>query len=247
MIKYYSSIQLSELKNNKDFIDEFEKYKLINKDRIDKLLVDIKNKNRITFNLTNDSERNKQFNNIFNKLNKSNIKLCIDELNKLKMDIELYELIIDKCIVDLQHIESYIEILIYFKNITDINIIIDNKIGKLFEDDNIDVELSDYEKLCLINKKIDKSCGLCILVSELESKKIINNYIINVINMFFDNIIIDDNDICDRYINSLFSIFKNIDKRFIVLYMGKLEDLKNKDISKKNKFKIMDIFDLKNK
>ena len=244
MAIHYSYEQLLELWNNEIFLRDFEKYKIDNQEKIDKLLNHIKNQNKISFNLSNDSKRIKTLNNILNKINESNIDLCIKDLYKLNIDRELYNIIIDKSIIDIQHMDTYIKLLIEFNiNIIDI---LNEKIETLFEIETYDNDISDYEKLCLINRKIDKSCGLCILISKLESNNIIQNYIINVINKFFIHINTDDNDICDRYINSLYSIFKHVDKRIIVLYIGKLEDLSKKNISTKNKFKIMDILDLKN-
>ena len=60
----------------------------------------------------------------------------------------------------------------------------------------------------------------------------------------FDNIILDNEDICYKYIISMYNIFNILDKSYIEKYKSDLEKLMKENISKKNKFKIMYILEM---
>ena len=59
------------------------------------------------------------------------------------------------------------------------------------------------------------------------------------------NLDISNPETREKYIHSLYSIFSKLDPRFIILYETKLLEIKNSNIERKHKFKIMDILDLK--
>ena len=80
---------------------------------------------------------------------------------------------------------------------------------------------------------------------KLEQNFIIENYIKNTIDRFLSTLDISNTELCDKSITSLYTIFTLLDPRFIIVYDDKLQEIKNQDIGKKNRFKIMDIFDLK--
>ena len=156
-------------------------------------------------------------------------------------------IIIDKCINEHSYIDLYIDILknIFDKYVLDIRYIINDKIKTIFTAIIEDDELSEYDKLCNINKRLDNSVGLCILIVKLEQNFIIENYIKNTIDRFLSTLDISNTELCDKSITSLYTIFTLLDPRFIIVYEDKLQEIKNQDIGKKNRFKIMDIFDLK--
>lgn len=60
----------------------------------------------------------------------------------------------------------------------------------------------------------------------------------------FDNIIIDNEDILYKSIITLYNIFLLLDTKDIIIYKDKIIEIKEKNISKKNKFILMDILDL---
>ena len=101
-----------------------------------------------------------------------------------------------------------------------------------------------YNGLCELNENIDKSIGLTILIIKLELNNIIKDKIDDTIDRMFINIVLEDEYICYKYILSLYNIFILLDKSYIIKYKDKLEKLKNENISKKNKFKIMDILEM---
>ena len=246
MVVYYSLEQLHAIWNSKEFKEEYEKYKLANKSKIDKLL----NINKKDFQLSELSDELKTFKNNLNKLSTSNIKKMKSEITNIITDDILEEciiIIIDKCISEPSYIDLYIDILkdILDKNVLDIRYIINDKIKTIFTAIIEDDELSEYDKLCNINKRLDNSVGLCILIVKLEQNFIIENYIKNTIDRFLSTLDISNSELCDKSITSLYTIFTLLDPRFIIVYEDKLQEIKNQDIGKKNKFKIMDIFDLK--
>ena len=65
-----------------------------------------------------------------------------------------------------------------------------------------------------------------------------------MIQKMLDNIVLDDDDIVYKYVMSLYNIFKLLDKQYIIINKDKLINLSNEKISKRNKFKIIDILDL---
>ena len=181
----------------------------------------------------------------------SNIKKMKSEITNIITDDILEEciiIIIDKCISEPSYIDLYLVVLknILDKNVLDIRYIINDKIKTIFTAIIEDDELSEYDKLCNINKRLDNSVGLCILIVKLEQNFIIENYIKNTIDRFLSTLDISNTELCDKSITSLYTIFTLLDPRFIIVYEDKLREINNQDIGKKNKFKIMDIFDLKN-
>ena len=246
MVVYYSREQLYAIWNSKAFKKEYEKCKLVNKSKIDILL----NINKKDFQLSELSDELKTFKNNLNKLSISNIKKMKSEISNIVTDDILEEcitIIIDKCINEPSYIDLYVIALkkILDKNVLDIRYIINDKIKTIFTAIIDDDELSEYDTLCNINKRLDNSVGLCILIVKLEQNFIIENYIKNTIDRFLSTLDISNTELCDKSITSLYTIFTLLDPRFIIVYEDKLQEIWNQDIGKKNKFKIMDIFDLK--
>ena len=246
MVVHYTSERLHTIWNSTEFKKIYDKYKVENKKKIDKLI----NINKPDFKLSNISEDIKHFKNNLNKLSTSNI----DKLNKTICDVitdeileECLYILIDKCISEPLYVDLYVCVL---KNILDsheldIRYIINDKIKKVFDDNIITENISEYDKLCNINKRLDECIGLCISIVTLEKNFIIQDYIKNTIDKFFLTIDTSNTELSDKSISSLYTIFKLLDSRFIIVYEDKLQEIKEMDIGKKNKFKIMDIFDLK--
>jgi len=246
MVVYYSREQLHAIWNSVKFKEEYEKYKLANKSKIDKLL----NINKKDFQLSELSDELKTFKNNLNKLSTSNIKKMKSEISNIITDDILEEcisIIIDKCISEPSYTDLYVVVLkkILKKNVLDIRYIINDKIKTIFTAIIEDDELSEYDTLCNINKRLDNSVGLCILIVKLEQNFIIENYIKNTIDRFLSTLDISNTELCDKSITSLYTIFTLLDPCFIIVYEDKLQEIKNQEIGKKNRFKIMDIFDLK--
>ena len=82
------------------------------------------------------------------------------------------------------------------------------------------------------------------MIIKLELNNILENYIDPTIQRMFNNIILDDEDICYKYIISMYNIFNILDKSYIEKYKSNLDKLMNEKMSKKNKFKVMDILEM---
>jgi len=191
----------------------------------------------------------KNINNLLNKITDKNVESIKKEaLENIKSMIHILPLIIDsiidKCIVQINYMDIYIDVLISLLNLDktyDININIDKLCNKIYIED---VKTNDYDGLCELNDNIDKSICLSMLIVKLELNGIIEKRIDNTIEKMFDNIVIDIEDICYKYIMSLYNIFNLLDKSYITKYKDKLDKLQNEKISKKNKFKVMDILEM---
>ena len=259
MVILYTADDLNEIFKSSDFLLKYDNYKKNNKTKINDLQTFLdsfktnKNYHKISINKNKkyqsvETTKIKNINNLLNKCtidNLSNIKREI--LDNIKDTIHIFCLIVDsilnKCILQPQYIDLYIDIL---KDILKIekydikkNIIDMKKIIYVETTKN-----NDYNALCELNENIDKSISLSILIVKLETNNLISNHIDNTISRLFDSINLDDEDICYKYIISLYNIFETLDNSYISKYDSKLNDLKNSKISKKNKFKIMDILEM---
>ena len=110
MVVYYSLEQLYAIWDSKVFKEEYEKYKLANKSKIDKLL----NINKKDFKLSELSDEIKTFKNNLNKLSTSNIEKMKSEISNIVTDDILEKcitIIINKCIIEPSYIDLYIDIL----------------------------------------------------------------------------------------------------------------------------------------
>jgi len=266
MVIVYTEDKLESIFNDPDFLLDYDKYKVSNKVNIDTLhkFLDSfktnKNYHKISINKNKkyqslETTKIKNINNLLNKCtidNISNIKKEIldDIKNTIHISNLVVESILNKCILQPNYIDLYITILkdiIKVKNY-DIQQNLDNTKTLIYkedvEDNKEDKEIEvDYHTLCELNDNIDKSIALSILIVKLESNNLIEDQIDDTIIRMFENIVIDNEDICYKYIISLYNIFELLDVSYIEKYKDKLIQLKNKKISKKNKFKIMDILE----
>ena len=265
MVIVYTEDKLESIFNDPDFLLDYDKYKVSNKINIDNLqkILDSfktnKNYHKISINKNKkyqslETTKIKNINNLLNKCtieNISNIKKEIldDIQNTIHISNLVVESILNKCILQPKYIDLYITILKEIVKIKhyDIQQNIDNTkklIYKEVDKDKGDKEIEvDYHTLCELNENIDKSIALSILIVKLESNNLIEDQIDDTIIRMFENIVIDNEDICYKYIISLYNIFELLDVSYIEKYKDKLIKLKNERISKKNKFKIMDVLE----
>ena len=261
MVIVYTSDELNKITNDSVFLSKYEEYKIKNRIKFNNLQkfldsLDINQKyHKISINKNKkyQSEETtiiKNINNLLNKTTSNNIETIKKEIvYSIDNAKHLLELIInsllDKCISQINYIDLYIIILKDLLSIDkkiNITSLIDKKIKCIYiESTQKDL---DYDSLCKLNKNIDDSIGLSILIIKLELKSLIKGYTIPIIQKMLDNIVIEDDDIVYKYVMSLYNIFKLLNKQYIIINREKLVDLSNKKISKRNKFKIMDILDL---
>lgn len=265
MVISYTDDDINNIINDKSFKLNYLNYKNNNKQSINKLKLffnsldvnknyykmNISSKNiKFKNNLSSDTIIIKYINNELNKVTNNNIDdIIINITKKIDDNLTLYPLIIDniinKCIFQLNYIDHYIKILKYLlnKSNVDIDIIINKNIEKIYYN-NIETE-NNYDNLCEFNKNIDASIGLSIFIIKLEINNIIKNYSDNIINKLFILLKnINNDDIIYKYIISLYNIFTLLDNVNIKKYKTQLEEIKSQNISKRNKFKIMDILEL---
>ena len=255
MVIVYNEDKLNLIFNDPNFLLNHEKY---DSDKILKLEdflnnLDInKNYHKSSINknkkyLTPESLKIKNINILLNKFNKKNINDIKNQiLDILSEDKDIIVLIIDnileKCIIQIQYIKLYINIILdLYKKC---NYDIAKKIEKMkinnFHNSSIK---NNYDGLCDFNKNVDNCIGLSMLIYHLYEFKLIDS-VTDTIDILFHNIILDDDDICFKYISCIYNIFESLDKSYIKKYDERLKNLKNSKISKKNKFKIMDILEM---
>jgi len=259
MVILYTEDELNIIFNNRDFLSNYDTYKTNNLKKINDLQIFLdsfktnKNYHKISINKNKkyqsvETTKIKNINNLLNKCTSDNIaNIKLEILNDIKDTIHISNLIIDnilnKCILQPQYMDLYIDILKSILEIKEYDInknIVDMKQKIYIETKTKD----DYDALCELNENIDSSISLSILIVKLESCKIITNHIDSTISRLFNSIVLDDEDVCYKYIISLYNIFEELDNSYISKYDSKLNDLKNEKISKKNKFKIMDILEM---
>jgi hypothetical protein len=268
MVIHYTETVVNELFKSEEYMNNYLTYRNKNIEKIKdlnyffnsldinkkyyKMNISSKNK-KFKNNLSNQTLIIKYINNELNKVTENNIDETIVNINQKILENKtllpvIIDTIINKSIYQLQYMDFYISILISLLNIDNINItiLIDKKYNEIF---NKQIILEDtYDNLCKVNKNIDASIGISIFIIKLELKNIISNYIDNIIDAMinFINENISNNDITYKYILSLYNIFLLLDKSYINKYTTHINKfIENKNINKKNKFKLMDIIDLK--
>ena len=259
MVISYTEDELNLIFNNPNFLSNYDIYKQNNITNIDNLknVLDSfkmnKNYHNISINKnkkhqSKETIKLKNINNLLNKCTNDNIynikKEILDDIkNTIHISYLVVDSIINKCILQPQYIDLYIDILKDILKIKeyDINKNITDKKKVIYIET---VKENNYDALCELNENIDKSISLSILIVKLELNNLIVNQIDNTIEGLFNNIVLDSEDICYKYIISLYNIFEILDNSYITKYAKKLNNLKNHKISKKNKFKIMDILEM---
>lgn len=265
MVTHYKYESIKSLFNSDNFLSNYKEYISNNADKIDSLLetissitinknyykMNISSKNvKFKNNLSTDTLIIKNIHNLLNKLTDNNIENIV---KKIILEIgtthhiipHILDIIIDKSISEIQYTDLYVEIIkkiLIIDKTVKLELFINNKMDKIYVD--FQKKETDYLSLCSMNKNIDDVIGLSIFIVKLEINNLLKEYNNKIINIMFDSIIIEDDDICYKYILSLYNIFSLLDKEEIIIYKEKINELKNKNITKKNKFKLMDILDL---
>jgi hypothetical protein len=265
MVTHYEYGSVKSLINSNNFLSNYNEYKFNNAEKIDALLeilssitinknyykMNISSKNvKFKKNLSTETLIIKNIHNLLNKLTSDNLNnitnKIISEIKNTKYLIpNILDIIIDKCINEIQYNDLYIKIiheLLKLDKTIKLDLLINNKMKIIYVD--FQKKETDYLSLCSMNKNIDNFIGLSILIIKLEINKLLNNYSNKIINIMFDNIILDNDEICYKYILSLYNIFSLLKKENIIIYKDKINNIKNENICKKNKFKLMDILDL---
>lgn len=131
----------------------------------------------------------------------------------------------------------------------------------IFDDIKIRNPNTNYEEFCKDNLQNDKIRSLCLFYVELCKRSIIKmDYLTDILNLLLkkindsENIDFNDENPCSEYIENIFIIITNmynllkVDDKWVDIY-NKLKTIKNQDknknknITSKIKFKIMDIID----
>lgn len=238
-----------------DFLIKFDEYVKENKENIIKLTSFL---NSLTINPNYHNKKNtryynnqdksiKSINNFLNICTTINIEEIVPKILKLINEHivnDILILVINKCISEPGYIDIYIIIIenIVNKYKLNLSIIIDKMIDTNYIEKSY---TNDYNGLCEYNQSSDKCIALSLLISKLEKNKLLNNYTKKIIELSFNKINIKNNDITFKYICCLFKIFE-CNKLLINIFYDNLFYLKENVINKKNKFKVMDILDLKN-
>jgi hypothetical protein len=255
MVIVYNEDKLNSIFNDPNFLLNHEKYDLNKILKLEDFLnnLDInKNYHKSSINknkkhLTPESLKIKNINILLNKCNEKNINDIKNQIVEiLSEDKDIIVLIIDnileKCIIQIQYIKLYINIILDLYKKCDYNI--EKKIEKMksYNFHNSSIK-NNYDGLCDFNKNVDDCIGLCMLIYHLYEFKLIDS-VTDTIDILFDNIILDDDDICFKYISCIYNIFESLDISYIKKYNEQLKSLMYSKISKKNKFKIMDILEM---
>jgi len=114
---------------------------------------------------------------------------------------------------------------------------------KVFHDSSNSEDTSSYLELCAKNKKIDNIIGFSLFITHVEEQGILTEQISKVLNPFLENILQLENE---EEIYKMLISFHNISRikfkdGIPEEYTHHLQKLRNKGISSKIRFKVMDI------
>ena len=169
-----------------NFLSNYSIYKSNNEEKINNLInyfesldinkkyykMNISSKNaKFRNSLSNETIIMKNIHNYLNKVTSQNIndiKLKIkQEISKNKEILNLIiNIIIDKCISDTKYIDLYIDILYDLSKIYNIklDVFIKKYMNKIYIEINYNKNDTNYVNLCNMNKNIDNTIGLSILI-----------------------------------------------------------------------------------
>ena len=183
------------------------------------------------------------FNNVYIKL--------LNEINLYDNKQELIINIIDISILNNSYLENYLIIIEHIISNYNINIsnIIQNYFNLLNNLQFIDTDGdNNYDNYCSNNKNSIKLITYSKIIIYLEKKGIINDYVDILISKLLHQCIINYNlpDILYNYLLCLYDCLEYYGNTNLLKIKSKLVELKNKTITKKNKFKLLDIIDMFN-
>lgn len=250
-------------KNNKgNFEEDFKKYKLNNKKKIDQLIdfldnietnkkyyrIGVQKNQRYRKTTTDDTEKIKNINSLVNKITEQNYETIkskiIDSITKEYFIPLIIENLIEKSILHHRYIPLYVGVIKEIKSEDKIRLInknCDNHYKNFFKKKIVNDKDSFYEKLCSENKNIDNIIGLSILITHLEKEEIINGYIEKVLDPFMDTIDEANEIELFKMLTSFYNISQIYYSEIPEKYKEKMIEQKQKTKSSKIKFKIMDI------
>jgi hypothetical protein len=243
----YSLNDLNKIKM--DEVNDYNTYisSTINSDNYNILNTFVKDNNsqryKVNIKTLLNSITTDNFNNVYIKL--------LNEINLYDNKQELIMNIIDISILNNSYLDNYLIIIEYIISNYDINVsnIIQNYFNLLNNLQFIDTDGdNNYDNYCSNNKNSSKLITYSKIIIHLEKKCIINDYVDILISKLLHQCIVNYNlpDILYNYLLCLYDCLNYHDNTNLLKIKSKLVELKNKTITKKNKFKLLDIIDLFN-
>ena len=227
----------------KQYVDYFKLSDFLNNIDINENYYKLKLKSNI-----NQSEKDINLHNILDFLNKITSDNYIQITNKILdiitdniVDIYVYH-VLEKIILHENYSNEYKYIISKLNDQYNINSIINTNINLILNNINCNkISNSDYETLCNKNKLMDNLVGYYRMIIQINELGLYNGDIHIIINDIIENIKQINDEEQYKFIQCLYSIVKTDNK----LYDCIDKDLTKYLTSKKNKFLLMDIHDLK--
>lgn len=245
----YLNNQLEDIFNSEIFL---EKYKLYDDNyNLSKFLDNIDlNKDYYKVKLSSkydQSENNKSLQKsieYLNKITNNNFKKITDNILSLINESIVNEYtgkIIEKIIQHENFSNEYIYILDKIHNEYNNKDIINDYISGLYNNITKNKNTnSEYDKLCDHNKLVDNLVGYYRMIIQVNQKNLLNSNIDDIIVNIISNIKTSDENNQYKYLQCLLSVIKtDKDKKNLIS-----KDLSECLVSKKNKFLLMDIFEV---
>lgn len=245
----YSNKELQDIFTNSDFLEKYklyeDKYNLLNfLDSIDL------NKDYYKVKLSSkydQSENNKSLQKsveYLNKITSENYKIITDKIMDLLNESIVNEYtskVIEKVIQHENFSNEYIYIIDKINNKYNNKSIINEYIDNLYTNINKKKDNnSEYDKLCDHNKLVDNLVGYYRMIIQINKINLLNNNIDDILVDIISNIKTSDENDQYKYLQCLLSIVKT-DKNKKKLIDKCIDKFL---LSKKNKFLLMDIFDI---
>lgn len=245
----YSNEELNSIFNNLEFLENYktyyDKYKFLKfLDSIDLNKEYYKVKILSKYDQT---ENNKSLQKSIEYLNK------ITNNNYKKITVSILELINDSIVNE--YTFKIIEKIIQHEHFSNEYLYVLNNISKKYNNRSVVNEYinniytnihkikntnSEYDKLCDHNKHVDNLVGYYRMIIQINSINLLDNDIDNIIKDIIENIKVSDENHQYKYLQCLLSVVKTDKNKKDLLS----KDISNILISKKNKFLLMDIFEL---
>ena len=237
---YLSKFNSDDLMNFLDNIDTNKKY----------YRMAIHKNKRYSKVIAEDTNKIKQITSLINKLTKTTYgsisKKIIKLINEDYLIPYIVETLVEHSLTHHIYIPLYVGILKMISS-TETNQTIQRSCTKfhekVFNDLSNKEDLSSYLELCAKNKKIDNIIGFSLFITHVEEQGILTEQISKVLNPFLENILQLENE---EEIYKMLISFHNISQikfkgGIPEEYTHHLHELRNKGLSSKIRFKIMDI------
>lgn len=261
--EYFYSIKTSitEVKNQK-LIDSFKEIdKILFKEQFDNWRLNNTKKSFLKKSLTEIGLVQTELNSYLNKISNKNFELLSEKIIELykKNSIGkiLIESIFNKSVKEPYFCPFYVKLLKKLDNDTIITDEIEIKISNYLEilnNDNIKQITDNYDDFCENNKKKIFKSGYSHFIGELYLNKLLDyKIVLRNLYLFIENIntilsseitvsFLEDNLIClDKLLNTIKNSLENTDRDKLIKYLTVF--IKNENLSKRFKFKMMDLKD----